>query len=124
MNRNVLVEELKNIGIIVLSFEFGQAGYVLELKLNPDKAPGWEELEHLPIVGLELAKNRPTGAYTRKVLYIPGNSKEFKDYVNRHMKYYGLGKEKALSDLEMSIEKFGNKYTKICLQSYLNRIRK
>lgn len=124
MNKAVLIEELDCVGFDVTSFEFSAAGYVLDLKLNPDKAPGWEALEHLPIVGLELAKARSTGAYTRKVLFVPSNSKEFKDYVNKHMKYFGLGKQKALSDLQETIEKYGTKYTKTELNSYIKRVGK
>jgi len=121
LNKSVLAQELDNAGVIMTSYEFSAAGYVLELRLNPDKATGWEELEHLPIVGLELAKVRNTGAYTRKVLFIPSNSKEFKDYVNKHMKYFGLGRQKALGDLQESINRFGTKYTKIELADYIKR---
>ena len=124
MNKAVLVEELDKKGIDIISYEFSQSGYVLELKLNPERAIGWEVLECLPIVGLELAKTRNTGAYTRKVLFIPGNSKEFKDYVNKHQKYFDLGKQKALSDLHETVEKFGKKYIKIELEDYLRRISK
>ena len=122
MNKAVLIEELKRVGILVLSFEFSQAGYVLELKLDPERAIGWEELEHLPITGLELVKIRPTGAYHRKVLFIPSSSKEFKDYVIKHMKYFGLGRQKALSDLRETVMKFGKKYTQNIFIEYLKRV--
>lgn len=124
MNKAVLVEELAYAGFDMTSYEFSAAGYVLDLKLNPDKATGWETLEHLPIVGLEFAKSRPTGAYTRKVLLIPSSSKEFKDYVNKHMKYFGLGKKKALEHLQETIEKYGTKYTKTELNGYIKRAGK
>ncbi len=124
MNKAVLIEELDRVGVIVTSYEFTASGYVLELKLDWRKATGWEELEHLPIVGIELAKIRYTGAYTRKVLFVPSNSKEFKDYVNKHIKYFGLGKQKALSDLQETVEKFGKKYTKVELSNYIKRVGK
>ncbi|MBQ8044557.1 MAG: hypothetical protein IJ272_10530 [Clostridia bacterium] len=124
MNKAVLVEELDNVGINMTSFEFSEAGYVLELSLNPDRATGWEVLENLPIVGLELAKSRHTGAYTRKVLFVPGNGKEFKDYVIKHMRYFGLGREKALSDLKETVNKFGTKQIRLDFEEYLKRIRK
>lgn len=124
MNKSVLVEELNNIGIIITSFEFSEAGYIIELKLNPEKAVGWEELEHLPVVGLELAKSRPIGEYRRKVLFIPSNNKGFKEYVIKHMKYFGLGKSKALDDLEETVLRFGSKYTKTSVADYLKRNRK
>ena len=119
MNKAVLVEELKNIGIVMTSFEFSQAGYVLELKLDPERATGWEALEQLPIIGLELAKVRITGTYNRKVLFIPSNNKEFKYYVTRHMKYFGLGRQKALSDLCETVMKFGKKHTQNIVVEYL-----
>jgi len=124
VNKSVLIEELGNVGISVLSFEFSEIGYVLELKLNPLRATGWEELEQLPIVGLELAKIRVAGAYTRKVLFIPCDSKEFKDYVIKHKRYFALGKQKALSDLEATVKKYGKRHTIICLEGYLSRTRK
>lgn len=120
MNKAVLIEELGNIGIIMNSFEFSQAGCVLELKLDPTRAIGWEELEQLPIAGIELVKIKSTGEYNRKVLYIPSSSKEFKDYIIKHMKYFGLGRSKALSDLKEAVMKFGKKPTKYMLASYLN----
>lgn len=121
MNKAVLVEELNNVGIIMTSYEFSQAGYILELRLDPERAMGWEELEHLPVTGLELVKIRPTGAYNRKVLFIPSSSKEFKDYVIKHMKYFGLGRQKALSDLRETVMKFGKKYTQNIFIEYLKR---
>lgn len=124
MNKAVLVEELDNIGIVVTSFEFSASGYVFDLKLNPDRATGWEELEHLPIMGLELVKCRYTGFYTRKVLFIPSNNKEFKDYVMKHMRYFGLGKKKALMDLEETVGKYGTKYVKLGLSDYIKRVKK
>lgn len=124
LNKAVLVEELGNAGIIMTSFEFCASGYILDLKLNPDRATGWEALEHLPIVGLELAKTRFTGEYTRKVLFVPSNNKEFKDYVNKHINYFGLGKHKALSDLQEAIDYYGTKHTKIELAGYIKRIGK
>ena len=121
VNKAVLVEELNNVGIIMTSYEFSQAGYILELRLDPERAMGWEELEHLPVTGLELVKIRPTGAYNRKVLFIPSSSKEFKDYVIKHMKYFGLGRQKALSDLRETVMKFGKKYTQNIFIEYLKR---
>lgn len=123
MNKAVLIEELNRIGIDVISYEFGAAGYVLEIKLNKDKGASWEQLEHLPIVGLELAKNKSTGAYTRKILFIPASSKEFKDYVIKHVKYFGLGRKKAMSDLRESVNKYGTKHTIIDLEYYLKRVK-
>lgn len=122
VNKAVLVEELNNVGIIMTSYEFSQAGYILELRLDPDRAMGWEELEHLPVTGLDLVKVRTTGAYNRKVLFIPSSSKEFKDYVIKHMKYFGLGRQKALSDLRETVMKFGKKYTQNIFIEYLKRV--
>ena len=121
MNKNVLVEELNRAGIIVLSYEFTQSGYVMELKLRPEKGIGWEEIENLPIVGLEMVKFRPTGTYTAKVLFIPSNSKEFIDYVRKHMKLYGLGKPSALQDLNDTVARHGKKMTKISVTEYLRK---
>lgn len=122
MNKTVLTEELNNVGIITTSFEFSQAGYVLELKLDPERATGWEELELLPINGIELVKVRTMGEYNRKVLFIPSSNMEFKDYVMKHMKNYGLGREKAISDLKETVMRFGRKQTQSILIEYIKRV--
>ena len=124
MNKAVLIEELDYIGITTLSYEFSGAGYVLELKLNPHTSTGWEQIECMHIPGLEIGKSRDTGAYTRKVLFIPNNSKEFKDYVNKHVKYFGLGKQKALSDLGETVNRYGTKYAKVEVEEYIKRVSK
>lgn len=122
MNKAVLTEELNNVGIITTCFEFSQAGYVLELKLDPERATGWEELELLPITGVELVKVRTMGEYNRKVLFIPSSNTEFKDYVIKHIKCFGLGRQKALSDLKETIMKFGKKQTQSILIEYLKKV--
>ena len=121
MNKFVLEEELTQIGMELLSYEFVAAGYVIEIKLNPDASIGWEKLENLPIIGIEMAKFKDIGAYARQVLFIPTNDKEFKDYVRKHMKLYGQGREGALCDLRETIGKFGSRHTKIFLEEYLNK---
>ena len=124
MNKSVLIEELAYIGMDTLSYEFSAAGYVLELKLNPQTATGWERLENLAVSGLEIGKFRDTGAYTRKVLFVPNNCKEFKDYVNKHLKYFGLGKEKALGDLGEMMNRYGTKHAKVEAEAYIKRVLK
>ena len=122
MNKSVLIEELNNVGIITTSFEFGQSGYILELKLDPVRATGWEELDTIPVTGLELVKVKTMGEYNRKVLFIPSSNMEFKYYVVKHMKYFGLGREKALSDLKETVMRFGRKQTQFVLIEYLRKV--
>ena len=57
------------------------------MKLDVTKANGWEDLENLPLSGIEIAKIRTTGAYTRRVQFVPNNRKEFIDFIKKHMKY-------------------------------------
>lgn len=121
MNKRALTEALKELGIIVQSYEFGVQGYTLDLKLDINKASGWEDLEAFPFVGLEIANTRTTGAYTRKVHIIPTDRKEFIDYIRKHMKYFCVGKVCALSDLRETIEKFGSKNAKVAVYEYLRR---
>lgn len=114
-------EELYKVGIDVIEFEFSAEGYVLKLRLNFLKTTGWEELEYLPVIGLVLAKTRDIDVYMKKALYVPSNSKEFKDYVIKHQKCFGLGKQKALSDLQETVEKYCGKNVVVELAAYIKR---
>lgn len=121
MNKSVLIQELDRVGIIVISYEFTQSGYMVELKLHPERGMGWEEIEHLPIVGLEIAKFKYVGAYSAKALFVPCRNKEFIDYVRKHMKLYGLGKQSALQDLNDLVSQYGSKMAKISVAEYLKK---
>lgn len=121
MNKSVLIEEMNRAGVIVISCEFVQSGYVMELKLHHEKGLGWEEIEHFPIAGLEMVKFMPIGAYVAKVLFIPSTNKEFIEYVRKHMKLYGLGKQSALQDLNETVTRYGSKMTKISVAEYLRK---
>lgn len=119
MNKRVLTEELRKIGISIETLEFSTQGYTLDLKLDVNKSNGWEDLEYLPISGIEIAKFRTTGAYTRRVQIIPNSRKEFIDYVRKHMKYFCAGKTCALYDLQAMIDRLGSRNAKNAVTEYL-----
>lgn len=119
MNKKIFTEELRAIGVEIQSFEFTNQGYVMDLKLDVKKARGWEDLEYLSIPGLEIGQMRTIAPYNKRVIYIPRSRKEFVDYVRKHMKHFGAGKECALEDLDVMIERYGSRGAKIAVMEYL-----
>ena len=119
MNKLEMAENLKEVGIVVETFEFSQNGYTLDLRLNLPNATGWEELENFPFVGLEVARARTTGAYSKRVLIIPCNRKEFIAYIRKHLQTFGAGRTLALAGLSETIEKYGSKNAKITLAEFI-----
>ena len=90
----------------------------MKLELDTSKGIGWDEFEHTPIDGLEIAKSRQITEYTREVFLIPNNSREFTNYIQRSQRTYGLSILNAFDDLKSIIETYGSMYARTNLASY------
>lgn len=121
MNRNLLDQELRRVGIKIELFEFISGGYVLNLKLNVVKADNWLGFNSISLEGLEVVCTRKFSNIERQVIIIPSNKKEFRDYIKRHIEKYGQGEEKAVQDLINCVERYDKDKAKENLLDFLKQ---
>lgn len=121
MNKQKLVSQFKKIGIEVKSYEFGDLGYTLKLRLDTSKGMGWEELDHTPIEEVEVIKVRQISEYTREVVLLPNTSKEFNAWLLKCYMTYGVNSQLAFKHLENIIEQYGSITAKTNFASYKSK---
>ena len=118
MDKRKLLAQFKSVGVIIRSLDFYFGGYSLKVELDTSKGLGWDEFEHTPIDGLEIAKMRQISEYSREVFLIPNNSREFTNYIQRCQKEYGLSIPSAFEDLKSIVNGYGSMYAKTNIASY------
>jgi len=118
MNKQKLLAQLKSVGVVVHSLDFYFGGYSLNIDLDTSKGKGWEDFESTPLDGLEVVRTRRIHEYSRHVLLIPNNSREFTNYIQRCHKELGLSIANAYDDLRCIIEAYGSQTAKINFLSY------
>lgn len=121
MNKQQIISQLKKTGITVNSFSVSSFGYRFELKLDPNKANGWEELEQVITDGLEIVKTRQINDYSVQILVIPTKEKEFVDYIKRIKKHYALSDREAMDDLKYIVETLGRAKARNNLSAFLSK---
>lgn len=124
MNKQKLICDLKRTGIDLLKLEFCSAGYLVDVKLDPNNCSGWEELEQKPFNGFELIRMRQISTYARQLVLVPVNRKEFNDYSNRYVKEYGMSKNIALEDLNSIIQEYCSIDAKLNLKKYKESLKR
>lgn len=121
MNKQKLKAQLKKVGVKINFLEFYFGGYSLRIDLDISKCKGWEEFEGTPIDGLEVVRTRRINEYSRDVLLIPNNSREFNNYIQRCHKELGMSIPSAYEDLHCIIKAYGSQDAKNNLINYKPR---
>ena len=121
MNKQQITSQLKKVGITVNGFSVASFGYRFELKIDPNNANGWEELEQVITDGLEIVKTRQINDYSVQILVIPTKEKEFIDYIKRVKKQYALSNVEAIENLKDMVETLGRAKARNNLSAFLSK---
>ena len=95
--------------------------YYSKIDLDISKGKGWEEFESTPLDGLEVVRTRRIDEYSRQILLIPNNHREFTNYIQRCNKELGMSIAAAYDDLKCIIEAYGSQHAKNNFGSYKPR---
>ena len=119
MDRKIVCEELKKKGIRIISFDFTEDGYHLEVKAT-EKCQGMEVLENISIRGFDVVKVNITGIHA-KIRLIPNSDKEYESFIKDFKESYGLPEEYAISELRRIVNKCANVDNHAGVESFLRR---
>lgn len=119
MNRKTVCEELKKRGVRVISFDFTEEGYHLDLKAT-DKCEGMEVIENISIRGFDVVRVNITGIHA-KIKLVPNSDKEYESFIKDFKECYGLPEAYAIEELKRIVNKCRNGDNDARIESFLRR---
>ena len=118
MNMKETERQWRKFGIRIERSEISGEGIVFELSMDPVKGVGWEQLEDNLGDALELTVIKNINAYTKWIRLIPACTREFKYYINKYIKTYGVSKRYAMYKLETAVTTYGSLYAHSNFESF------